>query len=123
MAYIWDAAPAWLAFSTGVSLEQLLEGGLDGDESFRKIDIKDPAPGPLQTFEIHEVGAAVAAFVDSLGAREREIVDSIFWRDETQTDVARRLVVSKMAVSKALSKILRNGRRRLAVYRTSILMN
>jgi RNA polymerase sigma factor (sigma-70 family) len=123
MSYIWDTAPACLAFCTAVSLEELLDGALDGNESGWKLDIKDPAPGPLEACETHEVAAAVASFVNSLGEREREIVSSIYWRGESQTEVARRLGVSKMAVCKALSKIVQRGRRHLALFRTAILMN
>jgi RNA polymerase sigma factor (sigma-70 family) len=123
MSYIWDTAPACLIFSNAVSLEGLLDSAVDGNHGNREFDIKDPAPGPLEACETQEVSAAVAAFVNSLGEREREIVSSIYWRGETQTEVARRLGVSKMAVSKAVSKIAQRGRRLLAAYRTSILMN
>ena len=123
MSYIWDTAPAYLPFRTAVSLDRLLDGAVDSNEGGRKFDIEDPACGPLAACEAAETGAAVAAFVKSLAERDREIVRSIYWIGETQTEVAHRLGVSKMAVSKAVSKIIELGRRRLAVYRSCILMN
>jgi DNA-directed RNA polymerase specialized sigma subunit len=49
-----------------------------------------------------------------LSDRERYIVGQIYWHGATQTDVAQRLGLSKMAVSKAVARIHDRGRLALA---------
>ena len=66
--------------------------------------------------ECAEAVRAVDQFVNSLTPRERDMLHRAFWGGETQTAIAAHFGVSKMAVSKALRKILKRGRRALAPY-------
>lgn len=53
---------------------------------------------------------ALRPLIDALPEREREIVVSVFWRDETQAVIGRRLGISQMQVSRVLARTLRNLR-------------
>ncbi len=56
---------------------------------------------------------ALRPLLDDLPERERDIVGSIFWRDETQAAVGERLGISQMQVSRILGRTLRQLRARL----------
>ncbi len=53
---------------------------------------------------------ALQPLIEALPEREREIVLSIFWRDETQAVVGQRLGISQMQVSRVLARTLRDMR-------------
>ena len=53
---------------------------------------------------------ALRPLIDALPEREREIVISVFWRDETQAVVGQRLGISQMQVSRVLARTLRDLR-------------
>jgi RNA polymerase sigma-B factor len=86
----------------------------NGGPSF---DIPDEAPHPDAQLEEVEGRAAVNDFVDSLPPRDQEIVKRLFWQDETQTEIAARFGLSKMAISKAMGRIAKQGRATLADHR------
>ena len=88
----------------------------DGQEASRVNLISDGSPSVITQLARVETKAIVRQFVDALPTREREIVRRVFWDGETQTAVAADLGVSKMAVSKAISKITKRGREALPRY-------
>ena len=124
MSYIWDSASPGVVYGAIVSLDSIAVGASaadSGDDCDAPLDIADPSPSPLDACEAEEAHVAIEAFVRSLAPRDREIVFRLFWLEQTQTEVARRLGVTKMAVSKIMAKIAGHGRRRLAPFRTCVV--
>ncbi len=102
-------------FSPAISLDALVDQReADGGPAF---DVADDAPSTEDLIAAAEGIDAVRAFVQRLSVRDREIVESHFWRGETQTEIAARQGVSKMAVCKAVARICRLGREQLADHR------
>lgn len=94
-------------FAPVLSLESMPEAG---------AEIVDPEPLPDEHLERQEVRLAVSSFVKSLPPRDQEIVRQLFWDGRSQAEVAANLNVSKMAVSKAMTRIVKRGRTALAAY-------
>jgi RNA polymerase sigma factor (sigma-70 family) len=111
----WALAPV-------LSLEELA-AGLDPDSNWPAFEIPDPSCGPEAQLERTRAFQAVGDFVRALSPRDQEIVRHMFWHDETQTVVAQRFGVSKMAISKAMARILKQGRAALTSHRHLALMN
>lgn len=111
----WALAPV-------LSLEELA-AGLDPDSNSPAFEVPDPCPGADEQLERNQALQAVGDFVRALCPRDQEILRRVFWHDETQTAVAQRLGVSKMAVSKAMTRIAKQGRAALAPHRHLALMN
>lgn len=107
-------------FAPVLSLEELSRFDLESGTTF---DIPDPALLADAQLERAQAKEAVSRFVRSLRARDREMVRRIFWEDETQTDIAASFGVSKMAISKAMARIARQGRIALAQHEHLVLMN
>lgn len=122
MTYVWDAAAPGSAFGTIVSLDVLLAEFHGRDGATASFDIEDRSTTALEACEAEEACAAVGAFVKSLRPRDREIVFRIYWLGQTQADVARGLGVTRMAISQAMAKVAKLGRRRLASFRTCTLL-
>lgn len=110
------------AFAPVLSLDEL-SARLDPETGHATFDISDSAPLPDARLEHSQADDAVGRFVDSLPARDREIVRRLFWEDETQTDVAADFSVSKMAISKAMARIAQRGRVALADHEHLALLN
>jgi RNA polymerase sigma factor (sigma-70 family) len=110
------------AFAPVLSLEEL-SSRLDPESGHATFDIPDTGPQPEAQLEHGEAHAAVLRFVDCLPPRDREIVRRLFWDDETQTEIAADFGVSKMAISKAMARIARQGRIALADHEKHTLMN
>jgi RNA polymerase sigma-B factor len=75
----------------------------EGDAScpaVENIGSEDPA---LERIEARQ---AVAQAVSALGARERELIRLRFFEQRTQTEIAARLGISQMQVSRLLRKVL-----------------
>lgn len=104
------------AIAPVLSFEDLV-GHLDpnGLEAF---DARDLSPLPDEEFERTEMRKAVNSFLDSLAPRDQEIIRGIFWEEKTRTAIAKDLRVSKMAISKAMSRISEQGRSVLDPYRS-----
>lgn len=100
-------------FAPVLSLDQLYA---NRDEDGSSFDLVDTDPTPDQTLEIVQAFAAIRKFVDELPPRDRQIVNSVFWDDRSQSDVATELKVSKMAISKAMARICARGRVDLATH-------
>lgn len=102
-------------FAPTLSLDALTaRRDAEGGSSF---DIGDDAPHPDAQLEEAQGRAAVNDFVDSLSPRDQEIVKRLFWRDETQSQIAASFGLSKMAISKAMARIAKQGRAMLADHR------
>jgi DNA-directed RNA polymerase specialized sigma24 family protein len=110
------------AFAPVLSLEEL-SSRLDPETGNATFDIPDDAPLPDARLAHVQAHTAVQRFVDALPARDREIVRRVFWEDDTQTAIAADLGVSKMAISKAIARIARQGRVVLADHEHLALLN
>lgn len=102
-------------FAPVLSLEEL-SSRLDPETGHATFDIPDTAPPVDAQLETTEAIEAVTHFVDELAARDREIVRRIFWGDQTQTQIAADYGISKMAISKVMARIAKQGRQALAPY-------
>jgi RNA polymerase sigma factor (sigma-70 family) len=101
-----------------ISLDAL---AADAGERHLPFDFADPAPGVDEQIERAEAVGAIHQFIRALTQREQEIVWRIYWLGETQTAVASRFGVSKMAVSKTMNKISARGRTALKAYEHHVL--
>lgn len=109
-------------FAPVLSLDEL-SSRLDPETGHATFDIPDSASLPDARLEHSQADDAVARFVDSLPARDREIVRRLFWEDETQTEIAADFGVSKMAISKAMARIAQRGCAALADHEHLALLN
>jgi DNA-directed RNA polymerase specialized sigma24 family protein len=109
-------------FAPVLSLEELASR-LDPETGVATFDIPDPALSVDALMERAQAFQAVSRFVHGLPPRDRDMVRRFFWEDETQTQIAARLGVSKMAISKAMGRIAEQGRRALAAHKHLALMN
>lgn len=110
------------AFAPVLSLEEL-SSRLDPETGHATFDILDSGPPPDTWLEHSQAHEAVLRFVDCLPARDREIVRRLFWEDETRTEIAADFGVSKMAISKVMMRIARQGRLALADHEHLALLN
>ncbi|MBK7663310.1 MAG: sigma-70 family RNA polymerase sigma factor [Sterolibacteriaceae bacterium] len=109
------------AFAPVVSLDELIaQHAANGGPSF---DIPDESPGADAQLEQAQAIAAVEHFVSALSPRDQEIVKRLFWQDETQTQIAASFGVSKMAISKAVARIYKQGRAALALHQHLAYIN
>jgi len=123
MRHSMDVSLHTRAFDPVLSLDRLTARYSDDGVDALSFDFPDPSPGPDQQIEKAEAVTAVGAFLNSLAPRDREIVWRLFWEGETQTAVAGRFGVSKMAICKAMAKITKRGCRALAPYGYLALSN
>ena len=70
-----------------------------------------------------DIRAAHEAAMREHLATATEIVRRLFWENETQTDIAADFGVSKMAISKTMARIARQGRVALADHEHLALLN
>lgn len=110
------------AFAPVLSLEEL-SSRLDPETGHATFDIPDSAPEPDARLEHSQAYEAVLRFVGCLRARDGEIVRRLFWGDQTQTEIADDFGVSRMAISKAMARIARQGRLVLADHEHLALLN
>jgi RNA polymerase sigma-B factor len=110
--------PSEIAQRLGVSTDEVLET-LQAAQSYRP-DSLDVVLGPERDsdslgdhlgyadggFEVVTNAHAVAPHLAALPARERSILHMRFYQDMSQTDIARRIGVSQMHVSRLLSQTL-----------------
>ena len=102
-----------------LSLDRLLSASLG--EGQRGFDIADDLPSIDDVLDAQTATAAVRSFVGSLPLGQRDLLERIYWNDETQASVARSKGMSGAAISKSLSKILETGRRKLARFKNTSL--
>ncbi len=108
-------------FLEPISLDALAVRDADDAEALVHT-IADPAPDGEELVERAEARSAIHRFLGTLRPRDREVVQRIFWNDESQADVARVLRVSGAAISKRMSRIAERGRDALAMLRESVLL-
>jgi RNA polymerase sigma-B factor len=111
--------PADIAEHTGFTLEEVLEA-LDASNAYSPVALDAPHPGEddsLRTlgdtlgeedgrFELVELGEAIAPALQALPERERTILHLRFVADMTQSEIADRVGVSQMHVSRLLRRSL-----------------
>jgi RNA polymerase sigma factor (sigma-70 family) len=64
--------------------------------------------------------AAVRAFVASLPASQREIVEAVYWDERTHEEIADERGVSRPAISRALARVHARGAKELADHRLEL---
>jgi|SRR5665213_2594823 len=95
-----DALQAIQAYET-VSLDAPRPGGDEDAPSYGEMVGKEDA-----SYELVELGATVAAALPHLAPRERAILRMRFMDDLTQTEIAERVGISQMQVSRLLRRSL-----------------
>jgi RNA polymerase sigma-B factor len=111
--------PAELAHETGMSIESVLAaveaGGAYEAESFDQTPTSEDDPGRSlhavigceePGFDLVEYGVSVRETMAGLSDHEREAVRLRFIEDLTQSEIAKRIGVSQMQVSRLLSRAL-----------------
>lgn len=115
MATYMDSSVFCSPFGEVLPLDSLRKRQLiSNDPGPREFDICDPAADVEAAIERRETVVALARFLKGLSPRDQMIVRRLFWTSESQAEVARSLHVSRMAICKALRKILERGREELA---------
>jgi RNA polymerase sigma factor (sigma-70 family) len=115
--HYFDSAIYCRAADPVLSLDSLSNPvGDDGEPE--PFDVLDPSDDPSEQLAALELTQATARFVRSLSPEQARLVTALYWEGRTQSDIAQELGVSRMAVSKAVRKIHRSGRARLAAFRT-----
>lgn len=107
------------SFIEPMSLDALAVSGIDADGT--PVTFRDSAPNAEEQLALSQAQAAVHNFIETLNARDQNLIERIFWNGERQADVARAFSVSNVAISKRLSRIVARGRVALAALRDSPL--
>lgn len=103
-----------------VTLAAESAGGNDGYES--DLLAHDPDYGADPGFSrVEDVrSATVRAFVASLPASQREIVEAVYWDERTHDEIAQERGVSRPAISRALARVHARGAKELAQHRLEL---
>ena len=102
-----DSARAYSA----VSLQTLVGNGEDGTELGDLFGVEDPELANA------EIRAIIGPALDGLGPREQQIIALRFFGNLTQTQIAERIGISQMHVSRLLARSLSAMREHLAAKR------
>jgi RNA polymerase sigma-B factor len=102
-----DSARAYSA----VSLQTLVGNGEDGTELGDLFGVEDPELANA------ELRAVIGPALDTLGPREQQIIALRFFGNLTQTQIAERVGISQMHVSRLLARSLTAMREHLATQR------
>jgi DNA-directed RNA polymerase specialized sigma24 family protein len=108
-------------FVEPISLDALAVADEDDGEAII-LPIADRAPDPEEELEYAQVQAAVQFFINGLDARDRALIERVFWGGERQADVARALCLSAAAISKRMARIVGRGQVALDFLRHSWLL-
>lgn len=104
-----------IADRMGVKVEEVLEA-MNAALAYRPSSLDAEEPGGVPRADVHAVSAGersleeaeerdvVRHLLRSLGRREREIVYLRFYEDLTQTEIAQRMGISQMQVSRLLAR-------------------
>ncbi|MCO1658407.1 RNA polymerase sigma factor SigF [Pseudonocardia humida] len=115
--------PSEIAARVGLPVEEVLEG-LDAQQAYRSSSLDELVAGadtaladtlgqPDSELDQVEYREALGPLLDDLPARERNIVLLRFFGNLTQTQIADRVGISQMHVSRLLSQTLERLRRRM----------
>lgn len=97
--------------------------GADGDDLYeRDLLARDPDYGTDPGFaRVEDVRpAAVRAFVAGLPVSQREIVEAVFWGEQTHDEVALARGVSRPAITRALARVYARGAKELGDHRLEL---
>lgn len=89
-----------------LSLDVLREGG----EAAEIDRLADPEPGPQEALLARCEAERIRSAVDKLSERQREVVERRYWREETQSEIARSLGLTPGRVSQVLHRALQRLR-------------
>jgi RNA polymerase sigma factor (sigma-70 family) len=95
----------------------------DGGRFKRDMLAQDPQHGldvRLERALDSDRDTAVREFVSSLPEGQRGIVFDIFWRETSHAEIARKRGVSRPAISRALARSYKHGRRDLSAYQDTL---
>src|SRR5262249_27356859 len=104
-------------FLEPISLDTPATSGSDEEAESVGNLLHDPDENPERDMADAQMQAAVLNFVAALGAKDRVLIERLFWDGYSQADVARSLRVSRAAVSKRMHRIVEKGRLALASLR------
>jgi DNA-directed RNA polymerase specialized sigma24 family protein len=108
-------------FVEPTSLDALAVADEDDGEAII-LPVADHTPDAEEQLEFARVQVAIQNFIDGLDARDRTLIERVFWEDERQADVARALSVSGAAISKRMTRIMQRGQIALGFLRHSSLL-
>lgn len=100
-----------MALETGAEVESLYKTIYQGDGSpiyliDKLAETKDESENLIDKLALREI-------INSLGEREQEIIKLRYFKDRTQTDIAKELGISQVQVSRMEKRILKIMRERL----------
>ncbi len=116
--WLMDSCAYANPFFEPTSIDALLVPDPDDDQVLTHI-IADPAADAERVLEATELHDAVGRFVASLGPKDRELIERVYWQGETQSEVAREFQVSGAAISKRMTRIQAMGRVALSEHQNS----
>ncbi|WP_225728179.1 MULTISPECIES: SigB/SigF/SigG family RNA polymerase sigma factor [unclassified Nocardia] len=89
-----------------------IDAGTDGGDDAAAAFHQDPLATVDPNYELVEDAIAVAPLIAELPERERRVLELRFGESQTQTQIAERLGLSQMHISRILSRTLRELRER-----------
>jgi RNA polymerase sigma factor (sigma-70 family) len=95
-------------FVEPISLDTLAVADEDDGEAII-LPVADRGPDAEEQLEFAQIQAAVQKFIERLDARDRTLIERVFWDGERQADVARALSLSGAAISKRMTRIMQRG--------------
>lgn len=115
--------PSELAAALGCDVDEVIEAlesahaysplSLDGDDDEDGPSLRDALGGPDAALARAELRASLRAVIDTLPDREKRILELRFFRQLTQSEIAREVGVSQMHVSRLLARTLARLREEL----------
>ena len=94
-----------MAQAAGTSEEEVLEG-LDSAHAYSLVSLDAPTGEEDETLELLEYRASLVPLLDQLPLRERRMLYLRFFKGMTQSEIADKLGISQMHVSRLLAKTL-----------------
>src|SRR5207247_8359549 len=79
-----------------MSLDVLVLSGIGADG--KPVTFRDSTPNPEERLARSEAETAVHNFIETLNARDQNLIERIFWNGARQADVARAFSVSNVAI-------------------------
>lgn len=104
-----------------VSLDGPSASGKDARDA--ALALRDESCDPEQQIELAQTRHAIRKWMAKLSARDRDLLERLFWEDEMQADVARAMCVSRSAISQQMTRITKRGRSELKPLRDSLVLH